>query len=76
MNEVLFMLPNGQLSNGQRVAKMTKAQMKIVRYLSKIAPEQRDAIVQFAQVLQENPPVRHFGGLPGKKLVSRDSRLD
>lgn len=72
MNEVVFMLPNGLLSSGQRVAKLTKGQMKIVRSLSKMSNEQRDQIVLFSQVLQNQAYQKPFVGHAGKKLVSRD----
>ena len=67
---VVYMLPNGMLSNGDLAIRLTKSQITAAKALSKMNLGQRDAILQYSEDLRIKRTV-------GTNLSPfKDTRLD
>ena len=69
----VFVLPNGMLSNGQRVIKLTKTQQRLGRQLAKMDDNIRNLVLEYSTVLGQY--VQKVRSYKPKPLV-RDNRLD
>ena len=52
----VFVLPNGMLSNGQRVIKLTKTQQRLGRQLAKMDDNTRNLVLEYSTVLGQYVP--------------------
>lgn len=48
----VYLLPNGVLSNGQRVVKLTKTQQKLGRQLAKMDEHVRNMVLEYTAALE------------------------
>jgi hypothetical protein len=58
---LVFLLPNGRLSNGDFVRKFTKAQLRAARIIARIPPEFRQSVFRYIEMIDEDR--KHKGPL-------------